>query len=431
MTLFQTTIQDVRNLLAAHENYRGRCLNLIASENIPSPTVRKLLTSDLGGRYPTYYDDPRQRNYKGTRFMAEIEVQTQELAKECFNANYVDFRPLGGHLAGVGAICGLTRPGDTVFETGDWGGHKTASKLVSAQLLKGLLNVEYIPYQPETHDIDMPRLVELVREKKPRLIIFGRDQILFPEDISPIRTVADEVDAFVAYDMSHVHELIAGKAFPNPLDLGADVLLGSHHKTMPGPQGGLYLTRKREVYEQVRRGLYPPFVTNHHVERLPALAATYIEIREFGQAYAQQIVRNSAALGRALYSRGLDALYPERGFSQSHQVIVDVTKFGTGGQVANRLEEAHIICGATPVPADLTRGGGTSSGLRLGTQELARIGMVEQDMDQVAELIKRVVVDGAPCEQIAAEVATFVTQFKELRFCFERGVHPYASLWQA
>ena len=424
------TLDNIYELIRRHETYRSECLNLIASENIPSPAVRRLLASDLGGRYPTYLDDPRKRDYRGTRIIAELEVAVQELAKQVYDANFVDFRPLGGHLAGIGAICGLTQFGDTVFETGPFGGHRTATKMINAGLLNRALTVEYIPYDLETHDIDMPVLITRVMQTRPKLIIFGRDQILFPENIQPIMDIAADVGAYIAYDFSHIHGLVVGKAFPNPLDQGAQVVLGSHHKTFPGPQGGLYMTRDAEMYGKVRRGLYPAFVGNHHAERLLALAVAYLEMREFGEAYASQIVRNSQALGKALRDREIAALYPERGFSQSHQVLVDVGSFGSGDDAAARLEQANIICGRTMVPRDVLNGGNTWSGLRLGTQELTRIGMVEEDMDQVAALIERVLIQEEPPVSLADDVIAFVSGFNRLRFCFDNTTHPFSAIWQ-
>jgi glycine hydroxymethyltransferase len=429
-TQILSSLQDVYNLITRHETYRSQCINLIASENIASPAVRRLLSADLGGRYPTYLDDPRQRDYRGTRIIAEIEVAVQELAKQVYDAEYVDFRPLGGHLAGVGAICGLTQPGDIIFETGALGGHRTATKMVDANLLARALTVEYIPYDIDTHDIDMPALIARVREKRPRLIIFGRDQILFPENVQLISGVAAEVGAYIAYDFSHIHGLVAGKVFPNPLDQGAHVVLGSHHKTFPGPQGGLYMTRDEEIYSKVRRGLYPAFVGNHHVERVLALAVAYLEMREFGEVYATQIVRNSQALGKALQDRGIAVLYPERGFSQSHQVLVDVTAFGSGDGVAARLEQANIICGRTMIPKDILNANRTFSGLRLGTQEITRIGMVEENMDQVSALIERVLVKKESPARVADDVINFVSAFDKLMYCFDKTAQPFDVIWK-
>ena len=404
---------------------------MIASENIASPSVRRFLVSDLGGRYPTYNDDPKDRNYLGTKFMAEIEIGALDLASEVYNASFVDFRPLGGEVAGVAVLLGLVNPGDTVMETGDgFGGQRVATKLVTANLLKDLIKIEFIPYNPETHDIDIEGMAERMRRVKPKLVILGRSHILFPDTIMPLRSVADEIGAYLAYDFSHISGLVAGKSFPNPLDHGADIVMGGHTKSLPGPQGGLYFTRSEDIYLKVRRGLYPAIICNHHLERAPALAATYLEMSRFGEEYAAQVGRNSAALGAALARADLESQYPERGYSQSHQVLVDVYPHGEGKDLARTLEEANIICGPGHIPRPTwATEGKPRIGLRLGTQELTRIGMKEKDMSTVAGLIRRVVVDREPNARVSEDVGEFVSGFNELKYCFDEGVHPYQPVF--
>ncbi|OGR90267.1 MAG: hypothetical protein A2V88_08545 [Elusimicrobia bacterium RBG_16_66_12] len=421
-------VSDIDRILNQHNRWRGRCLNVIASENIPSPTVRRYLTCDFGGRYQTYQDDPAERDYFGTRFMAQMEIAAQELAKEIYQADFVDFRPLGGEMAGAAVVLGLVDAGDTVFEA-PWafGGHRVAAKLLTANALKDLIHVEDIPYDAATHNVDVEATIDKMIRLKPKLVILGRARILFPETVEPLRAAADEIGAYLAYDISHINGLVAGKAFPNPLDQGVDVVMGSHHKSLPGPQGGLFFTRSEEVYRKVRRGLYPTLVTNHHLERAPALAATYLEMRAFGEAYAGQIARNSAALGSFLHERGLQALYPGLGFSRSHQVLVDVEDLGGGRAVSARLEQANIITGPGGLPKDDGRSDGFASGIRLGTQELTRIGATEDDMQGVADLVARVLIAGDDPLQVAEEVAAFVGRFKALKYCFEQGVHPYGD----
>jgi glycine hydroxymethyltransferase len=430
MTIFNT-VADVDACLYMHNAWRGQCLNMIASENIASPTVRRFLASDLGGRYPTYGDDPLERNYLGQHFVAEIETGAQDVAREIYQADFVDFRPLGGEIAGVGVILGLANPGETIMETGDgFGGQRVATKLLTANMLKDLFKVEYIPYNPETHDIDVAGLIERMTRLKPKLVILGRSHILFPETIQPLREVADAIGAYLAYDFSHISGLVTGKTFPNPLDLGVDVVMGGHTKSLPGPQGGLFFTRNEDVYRKVRRGLYPPIVCNHHVARTPALAALYLEMRAFGQAYAVQVGKNSAALGAALANVGLGSQYPELGYSRSHQVLVDVSPYGDGKEVAKMLESANIICGPGSIPRPTWAQDGTArTGLRLGTQELTRIGMTPPDMTIVAGFMKRVIVDREPSERVVHEIAEFVGAFTELKFCFDTGVHPYKPLF--
>lgn len=363
--------------------------------------------------------------------MADMEVGALEIARDLYKADYVDFRPLGGEVAGVAVVLGLVDPGDTVMETGDgFGGQRVATKLITANLLRGLINIEFIPYNPETHDIDVDALAEKMRQLKPKLVILGRSHILFPDTVAPLRSVANETGTYLAYDFSHISGLVTGKSFPNPLDEGVDVVMGGHTKSLPGPQGGLYFTRSEEIYHKVRRGLYPAIICNHHLERAPALAATYLEMAQFGEAYARQVGKNSAALGAALAAEGLESQYPERGYSQSHQVLVDVHPHGEGEQVAKALEESNIICGPGHIPRPTWASEGKPRiGLRLGTQELTRIGMKEGDMPAVAGLVRRVVVDHDTPSSVSADVAKLVGGFTELKFCFDEGAHPYLPVF--
>jgi len=430
------SLTKIDEIVQNHHRYREKCLNLIASECVTSPTVRRYLTTDFGYRYGTYMDDPSVRGYKGNRYIIEIEAEAQRLAKELFHAEYVDLRPLGGESADAGVIMALTNPGDTVIETGaGYGGQMACTRIVApmahglpASLTKGLLNVAYWPYNIKTHQIDVDKAAEIVKKIRPSLLILGRAQILFPpEPVKEIKEIAEQVGAYVAYDASHVFGLIAGKRFPNPLDDKADVMLGSHTKTFPGPQGGLILTNSEEMHARLQGGKGGRFaggiVCNHHMNRIAALAAAFVEVKEFGEAYANQVLGNSSALGKAMYDLGLNVLYPELGFSRTHMVMVDVTKFGGGSENANLLEKANILCGASSIPIDVGRG--TSSGLRIGTQEITRTGMRENEMLGVAQLIKRVVVGREDPQDVSKDVAKFVSNFNRLTFSFDDGLNPY------
>jgi len=430
-------LDRINRIVQDHHRYRETCLNLIASECITSPTVRRYLMTDFGYRYGNYMDDPAVRGYKGNKYIIELEAEAHKLAKELFHAKYVDLRALGGESADAGVIMALTKPGDTVIETGGgYGGHMACTRIVAPMahgmppsLMKGLLNVIYWPYNIKTDQIDVDKAAKMIRERKPSLLIIGRGRILFsPEPVKEIKEIAGEVGAYVSYDASHVFGLMAGKRFFNPLDDGADVMMGSHTKTFPGPQGGMALTNSGEMYTKLQGGKGGRFagaiVCNHHIHRIAALAAALAEMKEFGEAYADRVVRNSAALGKALYDLGFNVLYPEYGFSRTHMVMVDVTEFGGGSKNANLLEKANILCGGSSIPIDVERGT-SSSGLRIGTQEMSRTGMKEKDMAEVAELIKRVVMDKEDLEVVAKDVAKFVSNFNKLTFTFDDGVNPY------
>lgn len=418
-------INELKELIQEHTEWRGKCLNMIASENLVSKTVRWYLTSDFGHRYNTFYDDPMQRNYKGNKYIALVETKAREAAQRLFGCRFAELRPLGGEMAVDAVIIGLTKPGDVVFETGDgYGGQQVCTKLVSAGLLEKALKVEWIIYDPNTGDFDIEAMARKIRETRPKLIICGKAQPLFPESIGKLRPVADEVGAYIAYDASHVMGLIAGKAFFNPLDHGVDVMMGSTHKTFPGPQGGIILSNNEAVFRKIRMGLYPPLVTNHHANRVAALAASFLEMLEFGEAYHSQIVRNSQALGKALHDFGFDVLYPEMTFSHSHQVLVDVAKFGGGDKMASLLESANIMVSGCTIATDMVRGT-KRMGIRIGTQEVTRVGMKEKDMGEIATLFRRLIMDGEDPGVVARDVATFTSQFNRIHFTWDGDTPAY------
>lgn len=429
-------LDRINEVVQKHHEYREKSLNLIASEGLTSPTVRRYFTTDFGCRYGNYNDDPLGRGYKGNKYIVEIEAEAFKLAKELFHAKFVDFRPLGGESADAAAIMALTKPGDTVIETGNgYGGQMACTRIVepmghgTPNLTKGLLTVLYWPYDIRTHQIDVDKAATLIRQRKPSLLIIGRAQILFsPEPVKQISKIAKEVGAVIGYDASHVFGMMAGKRFFNPLDSGADLMFGSHTKSFPGPQGGMAITNNEEMFTRLQGGKGGRFassiICNHHMHRIAALAAALAEMKEFGEAYADQVAKNSAALGRALYDMGFPVLYPEYGFSQTHMVSVDMTKYGGGGKSSALLEKANIICGDQSIPIDPERGT-KNSGLRIGTQEISRTGMKEKDMAGVAELIKRVIVGKENTDIVAKDVAKFVSNFNRLTFTFDDGVNPY------
>lgn len=430
------SLERINKIVLDHHRYRENCLNLIASECVTSPTVRRFFMTDFGCRYGNYNDDPAIRGYRGNRYIVEMEAEAHRLARELFHAKYVDLRPLGGESADAAVIMALTRLGDTVIETGNgYGGQMACTRIVAPMghgipsLTKGILNVIYWPYDIKTHQINVSKAAEIIRERRPSLLIIGRAQILFsPEPVKEIKEVAKEVGACVGYDASHVFGIMAGKRFFNPLDNEADVMFGSHTKSFPGPQGGMALTNSEEMYTRLQGGKGGRFaaatICNHHMHRIASLTAALAEMKEFGEAYADQVVRNSAALGKAMYDIGLNVLYPEYGFSRTHMVSVDVTEFGGGSQNAKLLEKANILCGSQSIPTDVERGT-SSSGLRIGTQEISRTGMKEKDMTEVAQLIKRIVTDKEDPETVSRDVSKFVSNFNTLAFSFDEGVNPY------
>ncbi len=403
-------VQQLTSLLEKHHTYRETCLNLIASENTPSPLVEELFDERLARRYGNYSGtDIYQRNYKGNRYIAEIEAYTQELAKELFGAAYVDFRPLSGNISGIGTTFALAEPGDTALEVHN--GHHYAEKLLSSPLKVELRSIP-IPWDGRRSNINLDETLALIAEYKPRIINVGSGVFLFPQPVRELKEAMRQAnpDSYLIYDASHVIGLIAGKRFQSPFEEGADVIISSTHKTLAGPQGGMILTNDASIAERVARGLYPLLMSNHHLNRLPALAGTFIEWMECGEAQADAIVANAKALGQALAGRGVPILGADLGFTESHTLILIVDKYGEGGALATHLEACHIIAGAAGLAPEVGK-----SGLRMGVQEVTRWGMTPADAPDIAECIVSALSGGSP-EELKPKVAKVASRFDTIQF---------------
>ncbi|MDL2253763.1 aminotransferase class I/II-fold pyridoxal phosphate-dependent enzyme [Ruminococcaceae bacterium OttesenSCG-928-I18] len=403
--------KDISNLLKKHLNYREGCLNLIASENYSSDFVRNQLTSDFNNRYGCYETcHPENREYTGNRYIHEFEMATQQLMSDVFKGKYVDLRPVSGHMAGMSVVLALLEPGDMVVETAlsDWG-HGLVGPMCQISQLDATIQVRYMPFD-ENRSVDFEKLKQQVYELKPKLIIFGGSGTIFPEPLAQFRPVADELGILVAYDAAHVTGLIAGGTMENPLDVGADIMFGSTHKSFPGPQGGFVISNRADLIEKVGNTLSPSMVTSHHINRLPALAASLLEMKTFGAAYAQQIVRNTKAFSAALEEKGFALCGSKRGYSETHVVLMDAGNCEVDMPIAKYLEKAGVLCSD-----DFS---GESAEVRLGTQEVTRRGMKEEEMPLIADYIKRLLMDKEDIETVREEVEMFSRQYVGLEYTF-------------
>jgi len=391
-------IDEILDLTRKHEQWRGKeCINLIPSENVMSHAVRSLLSSDLGHRYTS-----RDKFYMGTSFTDEIEQFGEELAKEVFKADTADLRPLSGHIADLIFLASFANPKDTILcvSPAD-GGYPGIWEEGVAKYLK--LKTIGFPFSNGTMNIKVDEAADLILQEKPRVIIFGASLILFPQPVSELVRVAGEVNSHVGYDGSHVLGLIAGGEFQNPLQEGASVLLGSTHKTLFGPQGGIILADK-EHGEIIEKRIFPAFVDNAHWHRIAALSLALAEMKEYGKKYASQIVRNAQALAGALAEYGFPVACPSLRYTKSHQVFLDYGGYKEGKVIAQKLERANIIA---------------DCGVRLGVCETTRRGMKADQMQTIAEFIKRVIVDKEDPSRVKEDVTKLAKEFQEIKYCFK------------
>jgi glycine hydroxymethyltransferase len=395
---------------------------LIASENLMSPLAREVQNSDLNNRYAEGL--PFKRYYQGNIFVDQIETICEDLAKDVFNCKFADVRSISGTVCNMAVLQALTKPRDkmTTVALSD-GGHISHAK-IGATGLRGIKTFNY-PFDEKNMNIDVDGAKRLIREVKPKVALFGQSVFLFPTPLKELNGVFEEVGCKTWYDAAHVLGLIAGKKFQDPLKEGIDVISGSTHKTLPGPQHGMIVSdlTKEGLESALRRGVFPGVTSNHHLHSVAALAVTLAETKEFGQEYAVQIIRNAKALGQALHEHGMDVLCEHLGFTESHTIVVDVEEFQGGAKVAKDLESANIILNKNLLPWDSNPV--KPCGIRIGSQELTRIGMKENEMREVAELIARVVVKGEPPETVKASVVELKRQYTKVHYCFFDGEEGY------
>ncbi|HDN82965.1 MAG TPA: serine hydroxymethyltransferase [Candidatus Altiarchaeales archaeon] len=420
-----THLQEILKLVKKHENWRKNCINLIASENIASPLVRKALATDFGHRYAEGFLGGMDENtglkifnryYQGTKYYDKIEAIAIKLAEELFECDHANVVPISGVIANMTAYIALASHGDkiTALSLAD-GGHISHCNVSAA----GVLGLKHVPYAFDTEEmnIDVDKSKKIVLKEKPKIMLFGASVFLFPHPVKEMKEVADEVGAKIVYDAAHVLGLIAGKKFQDPFREGADVVTSSTHKTFPGPQGGIVLC-KEELAEKIDNAAFPRLTSNHHLHRVVALAISLIEMMEFGKEYAAQIIKNAKKLAQSLYERGFEVLCEHKDFTESHQILVDVSKVGKGKKVAELCESANIILNKNLLPWDSVKDAANPSGIRIGVQEVTRLGMKEKDMENIAELMERLILKNENPKIIKTEVLELMSDFMEIKYCF-------------
>ncbi|MEM2924630.1 MAG: serine hydroxymethyltransferase [Methanocellales archaeon] len=414
-------VRYIINAIKEHHRLFSTSLPMIASENITSPTARLVLLSDLSHRYAE--GKVSNRFYQGCKYIDKIEERTIELAKELFQAEHVNIQPISGVNANIAAFFALAKPGDLLMAlTVPHGGHVSHTEY-SAAGIRGLRFTPH-PFDDKIMNIDSKKMVEKIKLEKPNLIVFGGSLFLFPHPVKEAREAADEVGAKIVYDAAHVLGLIAGGKFQDPLGEGADVVTSSSHKTFPGPQGGMILCKK-EFADDIDRAVFPGTTSNHHLHHVAALAITLAEMKKFAKPYARQTIANAKALARALYEKGFDVCCPELDFTESHQVAIDVSKLGDASKLAIELEKANIIVNKNLLPKDYISKTKNPSGIRLGSQELTRLGMKEGEMREIADFFKRLLIDKEKPEKIREEVIEFRRGYQKVHYCFTHEFEAY------
>lgn len=392
-------------------------LGMIASENIVSPMVQKIVTSDLHGRYAEGL--PNKRYYQGCGDFDTIESLGIDLAKKLFNAPFANIQSTSGTVSNIAALKALAKPGDsiTAVSTAD-GGHISHARMGAVGLRD--LNLSTYPWNEERMEPDIDASADLIREIAPSIALFGQSVFLFPTPLQELADAAHEVGATVMYDGAHVLGLIAGGCFQDPLHEGADIMTGSSHKTFPGPQGGFILSSSddEKFQRKLNNAVFPGTCSSYHLHHVAGKVVALAEFIEYGEELSKNTVKNAQAFAAALAAEGFDVLAESRGYTASHQVLTRHGELdsGAGAKAADKLEKAGIITNMNMLPGDTKAM--TPSGLRLGVQELTRVGMGTDEMIDVARFYARVLLENEEPSSVKNDVRDFKSNYHVIRYCF-------------
>ncbi len=433
------TLRSARDLLAAcadaremgqlvveaverNAEWRGRqCINLLAPEAPTSPGVRALLASEIGTRAAEGHIGPVNRWFAGTRHIDEVEALCVELLKRHFRCAYADHRLCASMIGNAAVYGAMTDPGDVIMSVAQPLGGHSSNRPDGPAGMRGLKIVD-IPVDPHELVVDLDAFRIAAPLVRPKLVALGLSMTLFPQPVAEMKQVLADWGGRLFFDGAHQLGLIGGGRFQDPLREGADVMTGSAGKTFSGPQSGILLWDDPDLTEPLTTAVFPVWAATHQVNRVAALALAAAEAIAFGAALMAQIVRNAKALGRALQARGIPMLGAHKDFTETHQVIADLRDFGRGLKVAQTLERANIITNKNLIPADRPEDWDYPGGLRIGTIEVTRLGMFEQEMETIADFIARIVVEGEAPEAVLPEVLAFREPFQTLYYDFDAGL---------
>jgi glycine hydroxymethyltransferase len=370
---------DVAQAIQAEAKRQEEHIELIASENYTSPRVMEAQGSVLTNKYAEGY--PGKRYYGGCEHVDVIEQLAIDRAKELFGADYANVQPHSGSQANAAVYMALCKPGDTVLGMSlAHGGHLTHGASVSFS--GRIYNAVQYGLNDKTGEIDYEQVAALAREHKPRMIVAGFSAYSRIVDWQRFRDIADEVGAYLFVDMAHVAGLVAGGAYPNPVQI-ADVTTTTTHKTLGGPRGGLILAKSNpELEKKLNFAVFPESQGGPLMHVIAAKAICFKEAMsdEFS-VYQKQVVSNAQSMVSVFQSRGFDVV---SNGTDDHLFLLDlISKDITGKDADAALGEANITVNKNAVPND-PRSPFVTSGLRIGTPAVTRRGFKVEECQQLS-----------------------------------------------
>jgi len=374
---------DLYDSIAQEFDRQNNHIELIASENMVSRAVLEAQGSVLTNKYAEGY--PGKRYYGGCEFVDISEKLAIERVTKLFNCKFANVQPHSGAQANGAVYLALIKPGDTILAMSlNSGGHLTHGAK-PAQSGKWFNAIHY-DVNPETGLIDYEKVERLALENNPKIIIAGGSAYSRIINFKKFREIADKVKAYLLVDMAHFSGLVAGEAYPNPLEY-ADVVTSTTHKVLRGPRGGIILTNNEELIKKINSAIFPGLQGGPLMHVIAAKAVCFKEALEPNfKIYTKQVIDNAKTLSETLVKNGFKIF---SGGTDTHLMLLDLRDFKLTGKLAeNSLSKANITCNKNSIPFD-TESPMITSGVRLGTPASTTRGFGQKEFILIGQLISK------------------------------------------
>jgi glycine hydroxymethyltransferase len=404
---------------------QANTLNLIASENYPSPKVLELLGAKWSNKYGEGY--PGKRYYAGNQFTDKLETFAQEKALEVysrsgFNAGDeygVNVQVLSGSPANAMVFLAMLEAGDTVLSLNLSNGghlshlHKTSNWLKFFKLE----NYDVVENGTNNYEIDLKDFEAKLIESKPRLTIIGASSYPKSIDFKPMIELAHKHGSLVLADIAHINGLVAAGLHPSPFNIGesgADFVTMTTHKTFRGPRAAM-LFYKNDFAKDINKTVFPGTSGGPHFNKIAAITQACLEILGEDQHpdgisfkdYSQKVLDNCKAMENSLLESGLEIVSP----SDNHMCLVKLPDDSDSLEIQVRLEEIGVICNRNVIPFD-KKSAWRPSGLRLGSPALTSRGLDESGAKEIGAIIADCVFARQSQEELAKRVQGVVQGLK-------------------
>lgn len=394
------------------EERNNRFLHLTANENQLSNTARIFLHSKIAERY--YFGggvdgvlDFGGFIGMGFKSVEELVDAAKEATNEMLHGADCNLNVLSGVHAMMCAILSTTEPGDIVMTVPlEYGGHFATKGILDRVGRKHV----FADYDLKNLKFDVTKIAQTFREQKVRALYLDVSYYLNPHNLSEIREAIGP-EPIIIYDASHTMGLIMGQTFQAPFKEGADVICANTHKTLPGPHKGMVAFKDKDLGQKANAIIDGSLYSTPHITHLIALSITILELKQFGEEYARQIIKNSNAVAEAFVKLGYEVRKANTGrYSENHQAHIFLEGKGERLELFNRLVKSSISTNFDSSPL------GGQLFIRLGTAEVTRRGMKENEMAQIVDFIDRAF-NG---ENVKEKVESFNHQFSHIHYSFDK-----------